>query len=54
MEVIMNAINVIPENLVVVRLLWEIHLYKLMDGPITVERLKCCDWFVHKYIEVNL
>ena len=27
--------------------------YKLMDGPITVERLKCCDWSVHKLIEVN-
>ena len=25
-----------------------------MDGPITVERLKCCDWSVHKFIEVNL
>ena len=24
-----------------------------MDGPITVERLKCCDWSVHKFIEVN-
>ena len=23
-----------------------------MDGPITVERLKCCDWSVHKFIEV--
>ena len=24
-----------------------------MGGPITVERLKCCDWSVHKFIEVN-
>ena len=24
-----------------------------MDGPITVERLKCCDWSVHEFIEVN-
>ena len=28
--------------------------YKLTDGPITVEHLKCCDWSVHKFIEVNL
>ena len=24
-----------------------------MGGPITVERLKSCDWSVHKFIEVN-
>ena len=24
-----------------------------MDGPITVELLRCCDWSVHKFIEVN-
>ena len=24
-----------------------------MDEPITVKRLKCCDWSVHKFIEVN-
>ena len=24
-----------------------------MDGQITVEHLKCCDWAVHKFIEVN-
>ena len=24
-----------------------------MDGPITIERLKCCDWSVHKFIEGN-
>ena len=24
-----------------------------MDGPITVERLKCCDWSVHKFLEEN-
>ena len=24
-----------------------------MDGPITVERLKCCDWSVQMFIEVN-
>ena len=28
-------------------------LYKLMNGPITVERLKCCDWSIYKFIEVN-
>ena len=32
---------------------YEKFTYKLMDGPITVERLKCCDWSVHKFIEVN-
>ena len=46
----MNAIIVNPENLVVVRQLSEIHLNKLTD---TVERLKCCDWSVHNFIEVN-
>ena len=24
-----------------------------MDGPITVELLKCCDWSPHKFIEAN-
>ena len=49
----MNANKVIPENLVGVRYLWEIHLYTVMGGPITVERLKCCDWSLHKFIFVN-
>ena len=31
----MNANKVIPENLVVVRQLLEIHLYKLKGGPIS-------------------
>ena len=50
-DVVMNAIRVIPENLVVVVNFEK--FYKLMHGPITVERLKCCDWSVHKFIEVN-
>ena len=25
----------------------------LWGGPITVERLKCCDWSPHKFVEVN-
>ena len=39
--------------LLIVSWLWKIHLYKLMEAPIKVERLKCCDWSVHKFIEVN-
>ena len=30
-----------------------IEKFELIDGPITVERLKCCDWSVHKFTEVN-
>ena len=46
----MNANKVNPENLVAVRLLWEIHLYKLIDGPITALQTLDCDWSVHKFI----
>ena len=53
----MNANKVNPENLDAVRYLWEIHLYKLMDGPITALDMLDCDWSVqdvlsHKFIEV--
>ena len=46
-------LTVNSENLVVVRLLLEIHLYKLMDGPITALQTLDCDWSVHLFIEVN-
>ena len=49
----MNANKVIPENLIVVHKLWEIHLYKLIWGLITVDRLKCFDWSLDKFVEVN-
>ena len=39
----MNANKVIPENLVDVCELCEIHLYKLIEGPIRVKRLNCLD-----------
>ena len=49
----MNANKVNPENFVAVRLHWKIHLYKLMDGPITALQTLDCDWSVNKFIEVN-
>ena len=52
-EVLINANKVSPENLVVVRSLWENHLHKLMGGPITALQTLDCDWSVHKFIEVN-
>ena len=45
--------TLIPENLVVVHQLWEIHHYKLIEGPIIVECLKCCDWSIDKLIKVE-
>ena len=29
------------------------HLYRSIEGPITVERLKCCDCSLDKFIDVN-
>ena len=29
------------------------HFHKRVEGPITVERLKGCDWSLNKFIEVN-
>ena len=29
------------------------NVYKLVEGPITVERLKCCDWSQYKLVERN-
>ena len=52
-EVIMKANKVIPENLVAVRWLWEIYLYKRMEQPITAGYLEGCDWLLHRFIEVN-
>ena len=45
----MNANKVNPENLIVVRWLEEIHLYKLMEGPITALQTLNCDWSVKVY-----
>ena len=54
-EVHMNAIKVIPENLVASCLLTlrNSPLYKLMEGPITALQKLDCDWFLHNFIEVN-
>ena len=52
-EVVMNANEVNPENLVAVRLLWEIHLYEFMDGPISTLQALDYNWSVHKFTEVN-
>ena len=39
-------------NIVVLIIIIIINM-SLLYGRITVERLKCCDWSVHKLIEVN-
>ena len=46
----MNANKVNPENLVAVCSLLEIHLFKLMDGPITAIQMFDCDWSLNKFI----
>ena len=52
--VIMNANKIIPENLVAVCLLWEIHLpYKPEEHPINVGCLEFCDWSPFWFKEVN-
>ena len=51
-QAITNANKAIHQNFVV-HWLWEIHLHKHIEGPITVERLKCCDWSHYEHTEVN-
>ena len=45
--------KIIPENLLAVRELREILLYKPMKQPITVGCLEACDWLLDRFIEVN-
>ena len=52
-EVIIKANEIIPENLVAVRWLREIYLYKAMEQPITALQTPDCDWLLHRFIEVN-
>ena len=40
----MNENKVIPDNLIAIRFVWKIHLYKLEERPITVRCLQGCDW----------
>ena len=49
----MKANKVIPENLVSVRYIWEIHFYKFIKQIITVESLEGWDWLLYGFIEVN-
>ena len=32
---------------------WKDYLNKFIEGPITVERSKCCDWSLDKFMQVN-
>ena len=41
------------KNLVAVRKLCEIPLYKRLDGPITTLQMLDCDWSIHKFVEAN-
>ena len=48
----MNANKDNLEILVVVDL-HKIYLYKVIEGPITVERLKGCNWSLDNFTEMN-
>ena len=49
----MNANKVILENLVAVRQLREIYIYKPMEQPIKAGCLEGCDWLFLRFIYVN-
>ena len=53
-DVIINANKVNPENLLAVRLLWEIQFYKVIEGPITALQTLDCDWSLDNFIEADL